>query len=836
MIWAWAVVLLMLVPLQDSRPVSVEDEYNHARLLLLRGQLIPSQEEANLGYQRVMLSDPERASKFRLLVAEDLLLQGMYRDSLRLLVQMSELADQNDRIQKLTLETAALIRLRELSEAANKLTEAENLCKNPVFESCGSVLRAQGVLAIEREQLASARTSFVACFSFASAHHDPFLAASALLNLGVVALQNEHYDEAADWSKAAQRAAADLHAETMLLIATGNLGWAYFQLGDHERALDLFFDAEKSAGRLGSMQNEIRWLENIGYVYYSEGDLTHATSVYRQALELARRIDSKSDVVITLEDLAFSSIDAGRLDEASSYLDQAGPLVQASGRRGDEIWVELARGRLAALRREDRQAEISLRDVQQDHESQTSIKLEAGHQLARLEEAEGHPADADRSYRSTLVTFERARDQIKKEDSRLPFLANAAAIYDDYIHFLVQQGKPIKALDIADQSRARTLEQGLGIAAGTSSLRAAAFDPRSLAVKTQSTLLFYWLGEKDSYLWAITPAKIAFFSLPPRQQITAHVENYRKALLDLHDPLESENADGQALYQILVAPAAAMIHPNKPVIILDEGILSKLNFETLLAPAPISGSSAISKQTPSGTAQLHYLIDDLTLSSAPSLAMLAARKSAPDARTRMLLLGNPVSPNLEFPTLPLFSFEMSRIESHFASQQLSVFGGPQATPAAYAASQPERYSYIHFVSHAVANSTDPLDSAIILSNSAGQEDSYKLYAREIIQHPIDAKLVTISACYGSGTRAYAGEGLVGLSWAFLRAGAHRVIGALWEVSDDSTPRLMDSLYGELASGSSPELALHNAKLALLHSQTRFRIPFYWAPFQMYGRQ
>jgi CHAT domain-containing protein len=63
-----------------------------------------------------------------------------------------------------------------------------------------------------------------------------------------------------------------------------------------------------------------------------------------------------------------------------------------------------------------------------------------------------------------------------------------------------------------------------------------------------------------------------------------------------------------------------------------------------------------------------------------------------------------------------------------------------------------------------------------------------------------------------------------------------VIGALWEVSDDSTPRLMDSLYRDLASGSSPELALHNAKLALLHSQTRFRIPFYWAPFQMYGRQ
>src|SRR5256886_3769342 len=54
---------------------------------------------------------------------------------------------------------------------------------------------------------------------------------------------------------------------------------------------------------------------------------------------------------------------------------------------------------------------------------------------------------------------------------------------------------------------------------------------------------------------------------------------------------------------------------------------------------------------------------------------------------------------------------------------------------------------------------------------------------DLVRHRLNANLVTISACNGSGTRAYSGEGLVGLSWAFLRAGAHNVIGALWEVSD-----------------------------------------------------
>src|SRR6202008_4839814 len=140
---------------------------------------------------------------------------------------------------------------------------------------------------------------------------------------------------------------------------------------------------------------------------------------------------------------------------------------------------------------------------------------------------------------------------------------------------------------------------------------------------------------------------------------------------------------------------------------------------------------------------------------------------------------------------------------------------------------------IHFVAHGVASRTDPLDSAIILSRSPAEEDSFKLHARALMLHPIHARLVTISSCYGGGTRSYAGEGLVGLSWAFLRAGAHNVIGALWEVSDDSTPALMDSLYQGLQEGMPPSIALRRAKLAMLHAHGNFHSPFFWAPFQIY---
>jgi CHAT domain-containing protein len=139
---------------------------------------------------------------------------------------------------------------------------------------------------------------------------------------------------------------------------------------------------------------------------------------------------------------------------------------------------------------------------------------------------------------------------------------------------------------------------------------------------------------------------------------------------------------------------------------------------------------------------------------------------------------------------------------------------------------------VHFVTHGTASRTRPLESAVVLSKEK-DSDAFKLYARDIVTHRLSAYLVIISACNGAGTRAYSGEGLVGLLWAFLRAGAHNVIGALWEVSDSSTPQLMDKLYEGLSQGKDPASALRDAKLSFLHSNSVFKKPFYWAPFQLY---
>ena len=102
-----------------------------------------------------------------------------------------------------------------------------------------------------------------------------------------------------------------------------------------------------------------------------------------------------------------------------------------------------------------------------------------------------------------------------------------------------------------------------------------------------------------------------------------------------------------------------------------------------------------------------------------------------------------------------------------------------------------------------------------------------------MQIPLNADLVTLSACRSAGARMYSGEGLVGLSWAFLRAGAGSVVAGLWDVTDMSTAKLMADFYAQLVKNVPPTEALRQAKLHLLHSNNAYKKPFYWGPFQLY---
>lgn len=792
--------------------------FQQAQLDFLRGDLVHARSEAHNGSSHFSGSTGHWEWRFRLLEAEILVNQGLTEQALSLVASPlpAPLAEGELAIKKAVVQGIAFARRDRLEDADRSLKEAERLSIVSHSKLVGEVARAQGVVAVIRDDLVSAERFFRASLQIARQQSDRFLELTALLNLGVVAMKEEHYDESLEWSNRAYSVAHSLGVHLTEEKALGNLGLEYYYMGDFERSLAMSMEATRQAHELDAEYDEVQWLNQTGLLYYQANELSLAEDYYRKSLSLARKIQNKEEIVGALSTLALVSVRQGHLDDAEQFSQQA--IEAAQGEHSSEISPLLVQGLVAAGRGQSQQAEQAFRAVAHNPQSDNSQHWEAEESLALLYEHEHRLQDADRQYRKALQTFETARDSLQREDSKLPFLANAAHLYDDYIHFLVDQGKTVEALQQADYSRARTLAEGLGVLRKMPPLASATFPPQQVAQRTHATILFYWLGSEHSYLWTITPQHVVMFHLPAAAEIDAAVQNYRKALVGARDVLQTANSDGAKLFDILVAPAKEAIARNSRVVIVPDGSLNSLNFETLLVTEP----------------KLHYWIEDVTVTNASSLRLLAA--SHPASRTtadKLLLMGDAVAPNQEYAELPKAAAEIENIEKHFTSSELSVYARAQATAPAYLHSSPEQFAFIHFVAHGTASRLSPLDSAVILSKATAEEDSFKLYARDIIQHPLHAELVTISTCYGSGARAYTGEGLVGLSWAFLRAGAHNVIGALWEVSDASTPRLMDQLYDELKKGQSPEAALRAAKLSLLHSDGVFRKPFYWAPFQLY---
>ena len=175
--------------------------------------------------------------------------------------------------------------------------------------------------------------------------------------------------------------------------------------------------------------------------------------------------------------------------------------------------------------------------------------------------------------------------------------------------------------------------------------------------------------------------------------------------------------------------------------------------------------------------------------------------------------------------------ELDEISKAFPAPARTVKRGAEATPASYAGSKPGRYAMIHFAAHGKAEAVNPLNSAVVLSADPGTEN-YKLYARDIVREPIQARLVTISACQGAVSRTYRGEGSVGLAWAFLRAGAGQVAAGLWNVNDEATEALMEQFYAALHDGAPPAEALRKAKQALIRDG--YAKPYYWAPIEIFA--
>jgi CHAT domain-containing protein len=381
-------------------------------------------------------------------------------------------------------------------------------------------------------------------------------------------------------------------------------------------------------------------------------------------------------------------------------------------------------------------------------------------------------------------------------------------------------------------------------------------------------LLEYVLGEQNCYLWALTNHSVTIYPLPSKNRIKRLATLfYRSISRNPHNrSRRSERtrvASGARLSQLILGPVENLLG-SKRLIIISDGSLQYIPFAAL--PEPGAGKGA----TP--------LIAFHEIVNLPSAAVLVAlrereRITAKPAH-QLLILADPVFDinDQRLPMIlrsrqsisPAVTGDISRTLSDsgtnwsdssslprliFSRREAdavnAAFGGEarnleildfDASRQTVLSGILNDYSMLHFATHGLLNNEHPELSGLVLSliDKRGIRQNGFVNVTDVYGFRLRSDLVVLSGCKtGLGTDIN-GEGFVGLSRAFIYAGANRVVASLWNVSDSATSVLMEKFYRNMRGGIlSPAAALRRAQIETSKS-AEWNDPYYWAAFQLQG--
>ncbi|MGA9768034.1 MAG: CHAT domain-containing tetratricopeptide repeat protein [Blastocatellia bacterium] len=378
---------------------------------------------------------------------------------------------------------------------------------------------------------------------------------------------------------------------------------------------------------------------------------------------------------------------------------------------------------------------------------------------------------------------------------------------------------------------------------------------RQLQEKTlqeNEILLEFFMGEERSFAWLITPNEVSLEILPCRREIEKAIRQYIEIVnvppdnIHLERDLEQMREHAKRLFSILFGQLSKHISPGQKLIIVPDGILHYLPFETLiqdgryliedhemryLPSASVLGisSNAKNKTATADKMELLAFADPLFgPESKKSVQRRAGNKHLPIARQRQFLRGFQLAP------LPRTRDEVEYIASLFPADRQHVYLSKDSVEERVKQTSLRRYRRLHFATHSLVDEASPSRSAVVLTLDDDPDEDGLLEVSEISELDLDCELVVLSACQTGHGQLLSGEGIIGLSRAFLCAGARSVVVSLWNVSDISTAQMMKHFYHSLVDNNSSAAALREAKLRMIESRSEMRHPYYWGAFVLIG--
>jgi len=661
-------------------------------------------------------------------------------------------------------------------------------------------------------------------------------------------------------------------ADNPLAEATtiNNIAAVYENLGRYETAVSYYQKALEKFQEIGDRRGEAYALLNIGSARENLGERDRALERYQQALAIMRAEADRMGEGRTLTYIGLLHHGGDRSNEGLSFLEKALAIRrEIDDRPGEAVTLDY----LGTVYRDRGDPKTALKHYRQALKiaKQIGDRPGVGRTLSNMGAtylAEGKLRKATKNLTQAVEIWESLRPGLSDEN-KVSLFDTQLQTYSDLQSALIARNKTEKALEIAERGRARAFAEL--IAAGLGAQFAENFQTsapptvaeiREIAKRERATLVEYSIANDKLYIWVVQPdgtitlrtvelgeldlsmgetversqaAAVGGSSRDARDTVNNLVQATRASATkpnlayNLRGAENSNHIKNQRLwksYNLLIEPIADLLpaNPESPVILIPQSSLFLIPFAAL--------------QDDSG----NYLIEKHTIAIAPSIQVLdltyrqqQQHKNA-DASDDILIVGNPAMPSLppilgEQP-IPLDPLPHAEEEAKAIAQLLHTEPvlGAAATETAIVEKM-RNARVIHLATHGLLDELKDLSAmpGAIALTPTDSEDGF-LTSSEIMTLKLNAELVVMSAC-NTGRGEITGDGVIGLSRAFLTAGVPSAMVSLWSLPDAPTAYLNVEFYRQMERGSDRSVALRQAMLATMK---QYPHPRDWAGLILLG--
>jgi len=690
----------------------------------------------------------------------------------------------------------------------------------------------------------------------------------ALNHLGLIYRSSAQYERALVYFKKSFEKMKLNNDIAGIGLVYSNIGLLYEDLNNHQESLNYLQKSLKISKQTGNRSEEGKTLRDIAGTYKSLNDFSKALTYYKEALKISKDIGDKECEESSQRGMGFVYQELGKYKEALNYFKNSLKINRSIENRVGEL-ISLA-------------------------------------QIGYIYEQKENWVESVDFYKQAIELLENIRGHLGLKELKTNFWEQYVDIYSRIVNCLLKQKLTNEAFFYAERSKARTFFEIINESALVSNnelmnlyekehrlqnelfvlrnkIKMISNEEQTIKLLRKQNAIKHDLDDIKNEIMTIsnnneikeTNPNIILIDqiqkeiLKPGDVIVEYLQTEtsvggfhvfiigKKNVLtstlnfDAYGMLEKIKNDNDEslqhfLYKTLFQPIENRImeaNSNNEIenlIIVPDSFLHMIPFEKLMQEdnkyliekyaISYAPSASILKLMFNNDKQKEYLRDILALAPFSTYNM-DINESKENSLISNIVLRSQLSKFLELP------YSALEIKSLCQMYPKSICKMDNEATEIFLKNNSVGNRFLHLSTHGFSDTEYPMHSGLLFSENS------ILQTYEIYNMKIDSEMVVLSACQSGMGELKRSEGIIGLTRAFMYAGASSVVVSLWSVPDKSTSMFMKRFYRNIMNGMTKSKALQMAKIWMIkhaHSvdahgnQINYNDPFYWAPFILIG--